>query len=215
MEIKESSPAGMHALENEGAIIIGTSIRNSYFKEKNLEQLLLWANEKLRPVYFMIPDLPAVNTLMACGETKENAEREARLKANSLENKCKAIIARLGFTNITILRWRDLVGNLQYLEAIVEIKNAYAADSLFQGELRKTTVEVISQNGSHDPTDAEIDMGVVFLLEELAFISRSTLILEQEGTVYVYHKTMQVLKDTLEGRYAFQPDSGVGFLTVN
>ena len=213
MEIKVCSCIGKDVIENGSPLIIGVSINNSYFKEGNLEKLLLWATKLTQSVFIMIPDEPAVYTLLALGYAKPKAEREARLKANSLQNKIMQIANRLELVGIRIIRWKDVVGTVAYLESLVEIKHAYDTDQCFRQAVRDTTQEVLSKNLSHVPNETEIDLGTIFLLQELAFICRSDVILKSTKIAYVYHKTMEVMKDIMVGRYLFK-SSSVGYITV-
>ena len=213
MNIKEYSLVGTEVLTERKSIIIGISINNSYFKEPNLEKLISWACGTFESVYIMIPDQPTVHTLLALGRTKEKAEKEARLKANNLENKCLTIIERFKYTNIKIVRWGMVVENIAYVESLIDIKHAYDLDAYFKQAIRKATREVLVKNLSRVPTENEVDVGINFLLQELAFICRSPEILNKVKTAYVYHKTMLVMKDILEDKYAFKP-SCVGFITA-
>jgi tRNA-dependent cyclodipeptide synthase len=79
--------------------------------------------------------------------------------------------------------------------------------------IRSTTCDVISNSLSRKATESEIDTGAIFLLQELAFITRSALILGEEKIAYVYHKTMKILKEIIEGQHNFK-SSSVGFITV-
>lgn len=214
LEITDISPIGQQALNERHALIVGISINNSYFKEPALERLLIWATSLVESVYIMIPDEPSVFTLMALGYSKKKAEKEARLKSNNLENKCLAIANRLGLKNITIIRWATLTGSREYLAALAEIKYAYDNQPHLKRALRLTTSKVIAHALSRTPTNDEIDLGVMFLLQELAFICRSNFILKHEKIAYVYHKTMRVMKDVIEGHYYLFRPSNVGFITA-
>lgn len=214
MEIKEYSEVGVDAISERQTVIIGMSVNNSYFNESNIEKLLLWAREKSDSVYVMIPDKPAVATFLSLGYSKEDSERKARLKSNNLENKCRAIMKKHNMYNITVVRWGDIVGSFQYLESIREIKHSYDSDLEFNEKLRSATRDVLLHAGKTEITEGSIDCGVLFLLQELAFITRSTLILKKEKIAYVYHQTMEVLKYIFEDKYQFAPDPNVGFVTV-
>lgn len=202
-------------ISNTQTILLGISINNSYFKESNLEKIIKWSKEYGKNTYIMIPDEPAVHTMIALGASSNDAERKARLKSNSLENKCRVLIECLGVEGTTIIRWGSLAPSLLYLESLCEIKYAYDHDPLFQERLRSATKEVLVANGCADTRSSVLDDGVVFLLKELAFIARADVILSEPKVLYVYHKTMAVLKEIIQGRYMFKPSAGVGFLTVS
>ena len=215
MQITESSQVGQEVAAGGGALIIGVSINNSYFTEENIEKLLVWATAQSKSVYVMIPDDPAVFTLLALGRTQNEAEKVARLKSNALENKARKIIKRHYLEGIQIVRWDILKGKLKYLEAIAAVCHSYKDDMQMQKALRDTTASVLSGNLGRDATESEIDLGVQFLLHELAFICHSDLILKESKTAYVYHSTMQVMKDIMAGKYSFVPRKNVGFITAS
>ncbi|MEI6022361.1 MAG: tRNA-dependent cyclodipeptide synthase [bacterium] len=212
MQVKECSPVGIDVIQNKGAIIIGVSINNSYFKESNLTKIISWSATRASNVYIMIPDTPSVSTLIALGYEQNKAETLARLKSNSLENKCLFIIKELNLDNIKIIRWRDLIGRIEYVQAIGHIKYFYDNDLSFKDALRKTTSDVLKHNMSDVPSESQIDIGVVFLLQELAFICHADSILKEEKLGYLYHNTMDVLKGIIENRFSFK--TKIGFITA-
>ncbi len=213
MKIKEYSPIGLEVINERHAIIIGISINNSYFKEENIEKLLLWATAHTEKVYIMIPDEPAIHTLVALGKSEKRAETLARLKSNSLENKCREIMKRFNL-DARIIRWKSIRESQQYLSVLSKIERAYNAEIGFREAIREMTAKVLSNGKMVSTSDKEIEEGIKFLFKELAFIVYSDRILQEQKTAYVYHKTMHVMKDIFENRYSFRPSPNVGFLTV-
>ena len=207
MEIKEYSPIGNEVAHGGQTLVVGISINNSYFKTENLEKLIAWAAARAKSVYIMIPDEPAVYTLMALGKREEDAVRIARLKSNALENKCMKIAQALGLHSVKVIRWKDVSSNESYQTALMEIRQAYNSDLIFGAAIRATTAAVLQSGGS-------VEIGIEFLIQELAFISRANQVLGEEKTAYVYHKTMGILKDVIEGVYSFKADPYVGFITA-
>ena len=214
MEIHEYSPVGNEVAQGSQTLIIGVSINNSYFKAENLEKLIAWAAALAKSVYIMIPDEPAVFTLMALGKTQQDAERVARLKSNALENKCNDIIRRLDAQMVKVIRWRDIVPSTDYQQALVGIRQAYDSDMAFMDAILFATSNVLKNGGTVEPDLDAVTIGIEFLFQELAFITRANLVLGERKTAYVYHKTMEVLKDIIDGQYSFKADPSVGFLTV-
>jgi len=62
--------------------------------------------------------------------------------------------------------------------------------------------------------EAALDLGVNFLFQELALISNSANILARKEVAYLYHKTMPLFKNMLDGKYTTKVNSNVGFVTV-
>lgn len=214
MEIKKSSPVGSEVAEGGHAIVVGISINNSYFKTENLEKLIVWASTHAKSVYLMIPDEPAVYTLIALGKKQEEARRIARRKSNALENKCRSIVNRLDLHSVKIIRWADIDPAEQYKNNLHAIYRAYCTDAAFGEIILATTLAVLRNGGIEKPELSAGVTGIQFLLQELAFITQANHILGEEKVAYVYHHTMDVLKNIIEGQYSFKADLGVGFITV-
>lgn len=211
MHITESSFGDKTIQLQDKAIIIGCSINNSYFKEENIGKLIDWACDHSLSTYIMIPDEPMVHTLMAFGYAEVEARRKVRLKTNALRNLCHRVI---GDRCVRVITWSDVIPSLQYLVGLGQIIALFNQDENFKKEMYKMTNEVIVANGAVPSTEA-LNHGVQFLIKELAFITHSDLILNEDKTIYVYHKTMELLKDMLLGKYLLDIGSNVNFLTIS
>jgi tRNA-dependent cyclodipeptide synthase len=216
MKIKETSLHNIGVLKNKKiSCIIGVSINNSYFKDENIRNLLIWASSFAKSLYIMIPDEPAIHTLLALGYSKEKAERKARLKSNNVENKCVRIISDLKIKNVIILRWKDIKVSPLYVKRLNEIRSLYTSDQFFKDAIDSTTKNVILGNISGVITNEQINLGINFLFEELAFILHSTIILGESNVMYVYHKTMELMKNIIAGKYDISSSLNVHFITID
>lgn len=215
MRITDISPIGEQIITDKGAVIIGISLENSYFTRENLERILCWARQNAGRIYIMIPDEPAIYTMMGKGYSKEKATTKARLKANALENKCREIAVGLDIL-ITIVRWNTVTQKTSYGVNLHHIKEVYKWDKRFRNEMRNTTIEVLSLGGKIPTTREQIDIGVNFLMQELAFLVDAAHILSESSVAYVYHKTMPLLKACLEDEYKITNMRGlpVGYITL-
>ena len=63
--------------------------------------------------------------------------------------------------------------------------------------------------------DASICLGKEFLLQELAFIINTPNTLGLSNIGYVYYKTMDILKEIIEGKYPNLKKEGIGYLIIN
>ena len=214
MEITETSIVGQQVLEERQTLIIGISLNNSYFKEENLRKLITWATGHSESVYIMIPDEPAVHTLSALGETEKEAQRIAQLKSNNLANKCNRIIQENQLTTVRVIRWKDFKENASYVQTLFDIKTAYGNDVILKQSLREATTHVLHAGGTRVVTEGEIDLGTQFLFKELAFITHADTILGVQKVAYVYHRTMPVLREIVEGIYSFKASPNIGFITA-
>lgn len=128
MKINEISTVGESVIRDKGSILIGLSIKNSYFKDENLKKVLEWSSDHSNDSYIMIPDKPAVYTLMSLGYEEGRAKTKARLEANRLRNKCERIIDESKLSNISIITWDDIEGNRDYANSLAKIEHSYETD---------------------------------------------------------------------------------------
>lgn len=213
MKIVETSTVGAAVLQSRTqTIVLGVSINNSYFKEGNLEQLLLWAPQYAGRVYVMIPDEPMISTFMELGYSEKDAIKKSRLKANNLEAKCRRVIIKHTLF-INVVRWRD-INRVEYTKALSAITALYELDTSFQNDIYRATESVIHSNGVVNPSGQQIDIGVNFLLKELAFITYADQILVKEKVAYIYNKTTEVLRYIIDGKYMFKASPNIGYATV-
>src|SRR4051794_21992670 len=109
MKIIKNDNVGEKTFKEHQAVLIGLSIRNSYFKEKSLLQILQWSAENFKQVFIMCPDVPAISTLQSLGYDYQEAKEKAALASNNLENKCNRIITQLEIKEqARFLRWNQL-----------------------------------------------------------------------------------------------------------
>lgn len=214
MDILESSKIGNDVIKNKENLIIGLSIKNSYFKYCKIEELILWASKKVDKVFIMIPDKPAVFTLRSLGIPEIKALRKARLEGNRLENKCKKIIRDKAIINTKILRWSNIECNKFYIEYLEEITSYFNINASFRESVESRTKIVVSKNGTLLKHNEAIRIGSRFVLQELAFIGKAAEILAVDKVAYLYHSTMQILKELIEEKYPEISTKGIGFITA-
>lgn len=213
MEIKEVSEIGEKVLKDRSAILIGLSVKNSYFNAKNLEKLILWSKDNAKKVFIMIPDKPAVFTLMSFGYSEDKARTKARLESNRLQNKCNKIINDHNLGNIEIVTWSDIESNPQYIERLQNIMQLFKENDTFRADVEDTTKEVLKNNSTTLDETQALKIGVNFLFQELAFIAYADKILRVKEIAYLYHSTMPVFKEIVNGKYLFDV-TGVGYITA-
>ncbi len=212
MTITHSSPIGQEVLSGGHPLILGISLGNRYFKSDNLAKLISWSTANKRKTYLMIPDEPYVHTLRAISPHSIHAKRDSRLKAHNVENKCQRIAAVLE-RNAVVIRWKSVSSNEFYQLALQELLLLYQHHPQFKCAVQEMTIHVLQSAGIPIPPSTSIEIGVHFVLEEFAFITRADKILGEKMTAYVYHKPTPVLFDLLDGTYPFKPGA-VGYITV-
>ncbi len=195
-------------------IIIGISLKNSFFSEVNIGRLIEWASTKADNIFIMIPDKPAIHTLMSFGISQEDAIRKARLEANSLENRCKRIIEALEVKNIKIIRWEEIEGISSYNNELLKLKKLFSENVLFKNSIENTTREVVIKNTTQLDENEAIQIGINFVFEELAFIVSSPKIFNLKQIGYLYHSTMIPLKEIIDGEYKEIESTDIGYITA-
>lgn len=211
MIIHSHSKVGQEELEeNEGALI-GLSIRNSYFKDKNLHQLITWAKDNFNQVHIMCPDVPAIDTLKSLGYPDNKARLKATLACNNLMYKCQRICEKLNI-DAHFIRWADVENQADYQNMYLALKKLYLDDPTFHSDVRETTREVIQNHGTKLPINKAIDIGIEFFLKEIAFIINAADILGIPKSTYLYHKEMPVLQKLLDSKYYFTPPANTGYI---
>lgn len=211
MIIHSHSKVGKEALEEKEAVLIGLSIRNSYFKDENLHKLISWAKDNFKHIHLMCPDEPAIDTLMALGYPANKAKLKATLACNNLENKCRRIMEQLGI-DAKFIRWDDIKNHDGYTTVYQQLKELYENNPEFHRDVRDTTQEVIENHGTTLPMEEAIDIGVEFFLKETAFILNAAEILGVPKSAYLYHNEMPVLDKLMNGEYGFTAPGNTGYI---
>lgn len=213
MIINTTDKVGADVLRESGCVVIGLSIRNSYFTEDALKQLLAWSNDNFQHIYIMIPDKPAIHTLQALGYEFKKAKEKAMLASNNLENKCNRIIEQLTANDrFKIIRWDYIEANSSYVAALEQLTKLYSSNKQFQHDARSATQEVLKHNTDSILAAEAIEIGVQFLLMELAFIAHAADVLDQPHTAYIYHKEMPILENLLSGKYNLKAPGNAGYI---
>ncbi len=211
---------GQRVLRTNGMVIVGLSIGNSYYNKKNIEALLGFLGQYASNIELFIPEGPAQHTYRALGYNEIEATRKCRLNANTIRNHYSEILARSSdLENETNeIDWECKVAcDPEYLKRLKEIELLYDLHLDFYRDVRQATSEVLAHKRREAPiSEDSIDIGVKFLLEELAFLLAAPKIFDSTNIAYVYHKDWGIFEKLIEGCYGSGfSDSGIGFIVVN
>lgn len=210
MNTQEISPVGQDVLTHTGAVVVGLSLENSYFNYENIKSICAWAQERKLAIYVMIPDEPAIHTYMACELSREKATQKARLKANNLENKCLRVSKELGI-QVAVIRWKSVRTRDKYRKTLSHLQDLLAINEKFKLDAQKTT-RMVLEGKNIKVSEASLELGIQFLLEELAFISNAHHF-TGDKSMYLYHKPTPVLKNLLAGKYG-EENLEVGYIVL-
>ncbi len=214
MILNEASRVGELVLQDKLAAVIGLSIRNNYFRGNTVELITHWAKEQFRTIVFMLPDVPAIDTLLGLGYASERAKQKSMAACNNLENKCRRIISKLDLgEKARVVRWAELEDNAQYKQSYLNLLNLYNYDELFRNDARQATKQVMISQRTILPIEIAVDIGVPFLIKELSFIIAASEILDLGcASAYLYHRPLPIHKNLLAGQYAFSPPTNNGYI---
>jgi tRNA-dependent cyclodipeptide synthase len=182
--------------------IIGVSPGNSFFTDNEVENLLEQVFSKYTEAVIFIPDIPAQNTYKALGYDEKDARRKAILKGNNLRNKFQRMGDRMGIQRETLsfVDWKKMEKDERYQNAFSDIRQLYTTNDVFQKSAQKTTFQVLQNyDANKEWSDDEIEIGVEYLLCELAYMQSAPEILGCEKVLYVYNKRWPVYEDLISG----------------
>ena len=229
MKIKENSwnvkndlnslacQTGYKVLEERGAGLIWMSAGNSYFTEDVIERLLEFANKNLSKIAIMAPNEPAEHTYKALGYKEHEAKRKARLNANLLKNRAKRIIEKMNQqkVDIEIKIIEDISLADGYKESYRSILKLYKTNPLFKADAKEVTQNFLRNKLKEGIIlEKAINLGVFYLLKELAFVISSPKIFNSERIAYIYHKEWEIYDKLVSGFYDGLPRANLGFILV-
>ena len=160
----------------ETSFIIGLSLDNSYFNSENIARLIAYVNTTLpnNQHFIMIPDVPAIHTMVAKGMNRNDAEKKSKLKSNALENKCRKVVLQ---KIPDIVRWESLKNNTIYQSRLNEFEEFYNSNNSFREYINTTVYSVLKKQNDTIISSEVLYTGSRFLLMELVFICWSPDIL--------------------------------------
>ncbi len=198
---------GYNVLKDNGVVVVAMSIGNSYFIKEKIEELLNFLNDNFSQVKLLIADAISEHTYKAIGYKENKARRKSRLGANLFRNNCIRTIQGIRSAgkkvNIEIIDWYNKIEhNSEYEKQLFLIHDLYLNNKDFKKEADKTTRAVLLNKIKKGVKLSEaINEGVMYLIEELAFVLASPRIFGVKTTAYVYHREWPVYVNLIDGKY--------------
>lgn len=205
---------GYQIAKEKWLAIVWMSVWNSYFGEESIQDIVSFADKTFSKTKFLIPFEPAIYTYLAIGYNEEKARTKARLGSNRLVN--HTVRAIDGGKNMDIVNWNDEVyNNKNYQESLTEIMNLYLENQKFREDAKETTKQVLEEK-TKDQINLEraTEIGVTYLLQELAFVLVSPSIFNVSKTVYIYHRQWPIFEKLINGKYDWRERHNNWFLLV-
>lgn len=209
---------GFKVASEHGVAIIWLSVGNSYYNKETIEAHVTFAANHFSKVCVLVPPEVAYYTFSAFGYDSSKAKSKARLHSNRLKNHVDRVIKLHKIQDaVKIVNWSEEVAQRsEYLDSLNKIKHLYSSNPIFRNDVRETTSSVLNTERYHiDDVDSALDVGVNYLLEELAFFLVSPNIFEAPRTVYLYHRRWPIFENLVNGLYDNFLRGDVGFLQVS
>jgi cyclo(L-tyrosyl-L-tyrosyl) synthase len=203
----------------ENIAVIGMSPGNSYFTDENIKSLIEIVIGKFNKAIVFIPDIPSIATYVALGYPENIARREKSLpKGNNLKNKSLRAIKALNCEDkVRIINWvLDVQNNPAYKQFYNNVTLLYQSNELFHKDCNKATAGVLeSAQKKIESLDHAVNVGVTYLLHELAFMEFAPKFLNSNMVVSIYHKPWPVYQSYISGKYDGLVRQNLGFEIVD
>ena len=154
-----------------------------------------------------IPDIISEHNYRAVGSN--NPEKSARVKANRLRNKIKALFQskQIDADMFSYVDWKaDVETCPQYQDTLDEVRTLYKTNHKFHTDVFETTQmaleSMVAGRGQHQTQNIDTEEGVNYLIKELAFFaSLPEIFTKFSSYTFVYHAEWPVLTKFLAGMY--------------
>jgi len=210
---------GKQVIKENGKVIVGISINNSYFNEKTISSLLNYLIPKHNRICTFIPDEPSKWTYQGLGYSMEESTRKVRLNTNRLQRWVDQ-----NTKNVDHYYRIDWKNKIESHDAFQDSKNKimtmYEENKEFRQYVQETTKEVLQNKQKDNITlNDGITIAAQFLLSELAFLWRAHEILEidrNEKIAYIYHRKWPVFEKFVNGDFFNgKPIENLGFIVLS
>jgi tRNA-dependent cyclodipeptide synthase len=202
-------------IERADHIVIGLSPWNGCYKPGYIRDLMAWAHTRFRGVDVVTPGYEAAYTLIAAGVTPAEAVRRARRATRQLHNPVIRELAELGVADPAahVHSWTRLLARAAYRASLERAREVFRRDSGLRRACRRMTSEVIGHaTTSRGPvTSAQMDMAVPYIIAEIPLITDGPSVFGTPGTVFVYHRQMELVSSITEGYSTLTADPGQGW----
>lgn len=205
---------GYDILREGGTVVVGMSLRNPYFSSReNIAGLLGFTISHFSEVNIFITSRIAVHTYEGLGYTPQRAATKARLQGNAIRNRVIDQLSSFadGRAEVNLVDWdAGVEGHPAFKREHEYLVRLHDRLGDFRHEVRKTTAQVLAV----DVESPQVDIGVPFLLKELAFLLASPEILQVKKVGYIYHRRWPIFENLINGEYDGAARAHIGFLIV-
>jgi cyclo(L-tyrosyl-L-tyrosyl) synthase len=186
--------------------IIGMSPGNSYFKDEVVKELLKKVVDMYGKAAVMIADIPAISTYIALGYPANRARRDKALpQGNALKNRTQRAMDELGYSGeqVKIIDWEsEIENNIEYRGKYNEVYELYKSNTNFCKAADDATREVLEYADKEIiDLNAAVEIGVHYLLSEIAFMEFAPTYSKVDKATYIYHRNWKVYEKYIAGEF--------------
>ena len=212
--------------EKLGTVLATFSVGNPFSSEENIRSVLGLVAPQAK-VRVFIPQEISHHTFEALGYSEQDSLRLARAKGQNIAHKLERALYASPFQaqrqEIVRIDWNHEVDSAAAYQCEYPYFDTLYNDSeSFRVAVRSTTESVVKKGAEREGkllSDAElqqrINLGVPFLIKELAFIIASPEILRTDSVVYLYHRRWPIFERLLNGEFDGNIRETVGFAVVD
>ncbi|MFE6780430.1 tRNA-dependent cyclodipeptide synthase [Streptomyces sp. NPDC057702] len=202
------SARGEHAL-------VGVSPGNSYFSEARMTDLLRWAGSQFRRVDVMVPDSARVNTWLAVGYERDQAERKARGEASRLYNRAARAWQAADVPGLEggLHRLSEIEKRPSYQALLRESEDLIASDTATRESYDQVVRQVLRNylQGA-EPTVEQTSRAAKYLIAETPFLINTPTIMGVGSSTAIYQHRMDFLDRIYTGQTALRRSEQQAFV---
>jgi cyclo(L-tyrosyl-L-tyrosyl) synthase len=165
--------------------LIGLSLGNSYFAPSRIRSLISWAASTFTTIDVFIPDVAALQTLLAAGTDPHLAKGKVCRALKKLRNPARTALDAAGISRDHLHTGPAITFDPRYQELHHAAQVAYRQDPVIRRACQDLARQVLS---TAEPTDQQLDAAAVYALAELPLLLDSPAIFGVSSSVVVYHR---------------------------
>ncbi|GKQ38467.1 tRNA-dependent cyclodipeptide synthase [Streptomyces sp. A012304] len=195
-------PRCREILDRGEHVLIGISLRNSYFSEERITELLRWSSDVFRRIDVIIPDAADVETWLALGYSDAQAWKKTRSTASRIRNRVARARVAAG---VPAERFRqfmlsEFTSRSDYQSAMRRCEEGIACDSALRALFLRPAGQALRPHlCSSEPTPAQAEMAMRYFIAEMPMLLDARGLLETESTTIVYHRRLDYLDRIISG----------------
>ncbi len=196
--------------------LIGLSPFNSYFTPQTIKNLVTWAAKHFSAVDVFMPGYEGAHTLTAAGITPQKAVNRIRQANKMLRNPAISALASCGIPDpeCRVHTWTQLLNRSSYRNLRELVRASYTTEPVIRHAHRQISQAVVQRVSKTTPTEQQIDEAVGYSIAELPLFLDSPSIFGVSSSVFIYHRSFEIIKFLVNNSSILKVASDQGFTVV-